>query len=226
MSLFDDITWKDWIFLLIILLLVVKIWQMDREYERTEGFNGGDNTLSNEAIQAIASVYNQGELTVSKLNVTDDLNVTKNLTVNGQSILKGKLTANNVPALTVGSFTANSNAIIKGDLTNDGSATFKKGVNISGKHKTDNTTLTVMDPSGAGANSHFYYKGNSTYIGGSDALIIRTKKGSGGIGDRTLLRVGGDKLGGYNNVYNPLEFRKRYDQKSDYIDSFLWRYSD
>jgi hypothetical protein len=232
MSIFDDITWKDWIFLFIIILLVTKIWQMERACERIERFDGNGSTLSNEAIQNIASVYNQGELTVSKLNVTGDL------MVNGKSTLKGQTTANNVPSLTVGSFTANNNATIKGnlinngsatvkgDLINDGSATFKKGVHISGKHKTDDTALTIADPSGANSNTHFYYQGNKTYLGGSDALIVRTKKAPSGRGDRVLLSVGGGKPPGYYNVMNPTTYRKKYMQTSDYAAPLSWRYRE
>jgi hypothetical protein len=57
-----------------------------------------DSTDAKEALQNIASIYNKGELTVSKLNVTGDLAVTgdisgaKNLNISGDTSIK-KLTA-------------------------------------------------------------------------------------------------------------------------------------
>lgn len=175
MSTLGDITWKDWLFILIIFLLTIKLWQMEERCDRLERFESieGLSNMSDEAVQDIAGVYNKENMSVSNLNITG------NLTVNGESALKGKLTANNVPALTVGTLTSNGDALVKGNLTANGnltasgSATFKKGVNISGKHTSDNTVLTVMDPGTKGNNSHFYFKGNDTYIGGGRSIITR-----------------------------------------------------
>ena len=56
--------------------------------------NMNENFDSNEALQNIASIYNKGELTVSKLNVTGDLAVTgdisgaKNLNISGDTSIK------------------------------------------------------------------------------------------------------------------------------------------
>ena len=157
MSTLGDITWKDWLFIFIILLLIYKLWQIEERCDKLERFDTieGIANLNDEAIRDIAGIYNKENMTGTNLNITG------NLTVNGESALKGKLTANSIPALTVGTLTAN------------GSATFKKGAHISGKHTADNTVLTVADPSGKGNNSHFYHNGLNTYIGGGKNIIVR-----------------------------------------------------
>ena len=171
MSVFDDITWKDWIFLFIVVLIVIKLWSIDMSYgedNKIEGFDG--NTLSNEAIQSIASLYNGETFKVNAIEVGD-------ITVSGNSTLKGDLDAKNVTAtgLTTNTLTVNGTSNLKGDLNNNGSATFSKGVRVSGKHKADNCAMTILDPTGNNNNTHFFYNnGKDTYIGGSDRIIVRT----------------------------------------------------
>jgi len=204
MSIFDTIEIKEIILILIILLLAYKLWEVESRCDKLERYETieGLANISDEAIQDIASVYSKDSMSVTNLNVTGKLSV------NGESVLNGKLTAKSVPSLSVGSLNVSSNATVRGNTTLKNTTTHKLDVNggcaINGKHpKYSGATLTVMDPSGKGANSHFYYGGGyDTYIGGGNNLFVRARQYPSGVGQKTLLRTGRSLKMPFNRTIN------------------------
>lgn len=77
--------------LIFIILIVIYLVYENRKIKKqikmlqTEGLDVPQTTL--EALQTLGSMYNKGELNISKINVTSDVNISGNLNVIGKSTL-------------------------------------------------------------------------------------------------------------------------------------------
>jgi hypothetical protein len=169
MNLLSQIPLKDIFYIIIIILLVYKIYTIEKKTQLIEGMSGA---LSDEAIQNIASVYHEGKLKVNEIEVL------KKATIIGSATVNGTLNATNIPNLKINNLTAGTlkttGDTTLNNLTANGSTTLKKGCNISGQHPADQTVLTINAPSGILA-SHFYWKGNDTYVSGGDGVYVRSR---------------------------------------------------
>jgi hypothetical protein len=113
-------------YIIIAILIIIAVLFL---YNKQENIDSTIPPLSNEAIQNIASVYNNQNMQVTNLKVTNDINTNNNINVNG-TINTKNLAVNNIPFNNISKYISSDNGKINSQSNIKTITIFSK--NISG----------------------------------------------------------------------------------------------